>query len=130
MELKELFPLLYSSLSWQIILAVLVILALRLTISYLQYKNTLKDIAIEEREEDTQEEFIAPHEDDNDYKPIPYKPDRYNDEEMTKRSAEMYEFMRKRRSCRFFSDEHVPIEVIENIIKTAGKTVILVIQEK
>lgn len=39
---------------------------------------------------------------------------------MIAKSKEYYENLNKRRSVRFFSDESVPIEVIENIIKAAG----------
>ena len=51
---------------------------------------------------------------------IPYKPDHFSNEEMITRSKEFYESMNKRRSVREFSKEPIPIEVIENIIKTAG----------
>ncbi len=51
---------------------------------------------------------------------VPYKGERYSEEEMVKRSAGLYAQMNKRRTLRFFSDEAVPREVIENIVKTAG----------
>ncbi|MDH5404371.1 MAG: nitroreductase family protein [Candidatus Heimdallarchaeota archaeon] len=35
-------------------------------------------------------------------------------------SSNFYQLMNKRRSVRFFSDEEVPLEIIHNIIKTAG----------
>lgn len=41
-------------------------------------------------------------------------------EETTSRSLEFYELMNKRRTVRQFSADPVPIEVIRNIIKTAG----------
>tara|TARA_R110002049_G_scaffold33624_3_gene110781 strand:- start:5 stop:673 length:669 start_codon:yes stop_codon:yes gene_type:complete len=40
--------------------------------------------------------------------------------ELIERSSEFYENMDKRRSVRDFSDKQVPLEVIENIIKTAS----------
>lgn len=40
--------------------------------------------------------------------------------ELTQRSLDFYEQMDKRRSVRTFSDEEIPQEVIENIIKTAS----------
>lgn len=40
--------------------------------------------------------------------------------ELTQRSLDFYNFMDKRRSVRTFSDENIPKEVIENIIKTAS----------
>ncbi|XP_043909739.1 iodotyrosine deiodinase 1 [Protopterus annectens] len=51
---------------------------------------------------------------------IPFKINRLTDEEMVTRSKEFYELLDKRRSVRFISDEPVPREVIENVIKTAG----------
>nr|T2MBC4.1 RecName: Full=Iodotyrosine deiodinase; AltName: Full=Halotyrosine dehalogenase [Hydra vulgaris] len=51
---------------------------------------------------------------------IPYHPSRYSEEEMIKRSNDFYLSMNARRSVRFFSNEDVPDEVIDNIIRTAG----------
>lgn len=48
---------------------------------------------------------------------------RYGDQEMTQRSAEFYDDMNNRRTCRYYSSEPVPKEVIENIVKTAGRLV-------
>ncbi|KFO19581.1 iodotyrosine deiodinase 1 isoform X1 [Fukomys damarensis] len=45
---------------------------------------------------------------------------RYPEKEMVKRSQDFYELLSKRRSVRFISDERVPMEVIDNVIKTAG----------
>ena len=53
-------------------------------------------------------------------KHIPYSMERYSEEEMKRRASDFYLQMNKRRSVRFFSDEHVPLEVMENIIRTAG----------
>lgn len=63
---------------------------------------------------------LAPplHSADNQH--VPYTPQRFGAAEMIKKSREYYEIMNKRRSVRSFSDEVVPIEVIENIVKTAG----------
>lgn len=51
---------------------------------------------------------------------MPYKMERRSDEEMIRNSRQYYETLNKRRSIRFFSDEHVPVEVIENVIRAAG----------
>ncbi|CAL4134161.1 unnamed protein product, partial [Meganyctiphanes norvegica] len=51
---------------------------------------------------------------------ILFQHDRYNEEELVQRSKEYYELMNKRRSVRFFSKDPVPVEVMENIIRTAG----------
>ncbi|TBW28903.1 nitroreductase family protein [Gramella sp. KN1008] len=54
------------------------------------------------------------------FRHVPYKPQSYSSEEMLKRSEQYYRFLDSRRSVRHFSDKDVPVEVIENIIKTAG----------
>lgn len=46
---------------------------------------------------------------------------RYTEKEMIQRSAEFYDDMNNRRTCRFYSSEPVPKEVIENIIRVGGK---------
>jgi len=51
---------------------------------------------------------------------IPYNLPRHTFEEMKKMSTEFYELMNKRRTVRFFSRDPVPLEIIENVIKTAG----------
>ncbi|XP_045699403.1 iodotyrosine deiodinase 1 [Phyllostomus hastatus] len=51
---------------------------------------------------------------------IPFSHTRYPEKEMVKRSQEFYELLNKRRSVRFISNEQVPVEVIDNVIKTAG----------
>ncbi|CAI5770276.1 iodotyrosine deiodinase 1 [Podarcis lilfordi] len=51
---------------------------------------------------------------------IPFSTERYAEEDMVKRSKAFYELLNKRRSVRFISDEPVPREVIDNVIKTAG----------
>lgn len=52
---------------------------------------------------------------------IPYQPQRKSDEEVLQRSREYYELMAKRRTVRRFSEEAIPQEVLDNIVKTAGK---------
>lgn len=51
---------------------------------------------------------------------IPYRPRSYSSQEMLSRSSDFYQLMNQRRSCRFFSDKTVDIEVVKNIIHTAG----------
>jgi len=51
---------------------------------------------------------------------IPYSIDKKTTDESIKASKDYLELMDKRRSVRFFSDEPVPIEIINNIIKTAS----------
>jgi nitroreductase len=51
---------------------------------------------------------------------IPYHPQSFNEEDMLTRSRAFYAFMNQRRTVRDFSDKPVPLEIIENIIKTAG----------
>ena len=52
--------------------------------------------------------------------PIPYKQVSFDEEEMIKRSESYFQFMDKRRSVRDFSDKAVPVEIINNILKTAS----------
>ncbi|KAM9316737.1 iodotyrosine deiodinase 1 [Gastrophryne carolinensis] len=51
---------------------------------------------------------------------IPFNHLHYSREKMVKRSNEFYEMVNQRRSVRFISDEPVPREVIDNIVKAAG----------
>ncbi len=54
------------------------------------------------------------------FKHIAYKQESISDKEMIEKSKAFLQFMDKRRSVREFSDQAVPKEVIENIIKTAS----------
>lgn len=51
---------------------------------------------------------------------IPYRPQFLTEEEMLERSRAFYAYMDQRRTVRDFSDKPVPLEIIENIIRTAG----------
>ncbi|MFT4603270.1 MAG: iodotyrosine deiodinase [Arenicella sp.] len=51
---------------------------------------------------------------------IPYKQEKFSEEEMVKRSKDFYHFMDKRRSVREFQDKDVPKEIIEDIVMTAS----------
>jgi nitroreductase len=51
---------------------------------------------------------------------IPYSSQKLSKEESIKASSDFYDNLNKRRSVRFFSDQDVPEEVINNIIKTAS----------
>ena len=52
--------------------------------------------------------------------PYPYIDDIPSEDEMKKRAKEFYECMNKRRTVRSISSDAVPLEVIENIVRTAG----------
>jgi nitroreductase len=56
----------------------------------------------------------------NGFDHIPYHLDTFSEEELVVRSKTFYEWLDKRRSVRNFSDQKVPKEVIENIIKSAS----------
>ncbi|MDV7187163.1 nitroreductase family protein [Lutibacter sp. TH_r2] len=56
----------------------------------------------------------------NGFKHLKYNGKTISNDEMLKCSKEYFELMKKRRSIRDFSDKEVPVEVIENIIKTAS----------
>ncbi len=51
---------------------------------------------------------------------VPFEGRTYSENEMLQRSKAFYEEMNKRRSVRTFSNQEVPVSVIENIIKTAA----------
>lgn len=51
---------------------------------------------------------------------ILYNSENPTKEELSRRAGDFYHRLNKRRSVRVFSDQHVPKEVIETIIKTAG----------
>ena len=53
--------------------------------------------------------------------PYPWFDDRLSEQEMKQKSAKFYEEMDKRRTVRKISDEDIPLEVVENLIRTAGK---------
>ncbi|XP_068698558.1 iodotyrosine deiodinase-like isoform X2 [Montipora foliosa] len=55
-----------------------------------------------------------------DHMPYPWFGDRLSEKEMKKKSAEFFEKMDRRRTVRKISEEDIPLEVVENIIKTAG----------
>ena len=54
------------------------------------------------------------------YKHIRYKNEKYTEDEMLLRSKKYFEWLDKRRSVRHFSDQPIPKEVIENIVKSAS----------
>jgi iodotyrosine deiodinase len=51
---------------------------------------------------------------------IPYDQITFDENEMVERSSFFYDFMDKRRSVRFFSKKDVPLEIVNNILKTAS----------
>lgn len=55
------------------------------------------------------------------YFQIPYRMPVINDDITLRNSQIFYEEMKMRRSCRQFSSRDVPLKVIQNLLKTAGK---------
>jgi len=55
---------------------------------------------------------------DNDFRSLEFE--RYSRDEMQQRALEYFEKMRSRRSVRAFSTDDVPLEVIENCLRTAA----------
>ena len=51
---------------------------------------------------------------------VPYVHVKRTEEEMIQRSQDFYQLMNGRRSVRMFSSQSVPLEVIKNIVHTAG----------
>ncbi|XP_062954127.1 iodotyrosine deiodinase 1 isoform X2 [Cynocephalus volans] len=68
----------------------------------------------------TEEDAHEWQESEENVEHIPFSHTRYPEKEMAKRSQEFYELLSKRRSVRFISNEQIPMEVIDNVIKTAG----------
>ncbi|XP_038622853.1 iodotyrosine deiodinase 1 [Tachyglossus aculeatus] len=77
----------------------------------------LKDSTDLHQEEEDSDEW---QESDDNLEHVPLSWKRYPESEMIQRSKEFYELLQKRRSVRFISNEPVPREVIDNVIKTAG----------
>ncbi|NRQ40263.1 nitroreductase family protein [Nonomuraea sp. NN258] len=57
---------------------------------------------------------------EHQYPFVPYRPERYDPEEMIKRGSEFYAMVDRRRSVRFFSDEPVPYECVELAVRAAN----------
>ena len=57
---------------------------------------------------------------------VPYKPKRYSEKEMESKSSDFSDLMEQRQSVRCFSKKSVPIEVIQNLVKTAGNDFVTV----
>ncbi|GIH69954.1 nitroreductase family protein [Sphaerimonospora thailandensis] len=51
---------------------------------------------------------------------VPYRPERYAEQDMITRGREFYEHLDRRRSVRFFSDEPVPRECLELAVRAAN----------
>lgn len=56
----------------------------------------------------------------NQYPFINYVKETYTEEEVVKRSIQHFDYYNKRRTVRDFSNKEIPIEVLENIIKSAS----------
>ncbi|MFI6601933.1 nitroreductase family protein [Nonomuraea sp. NPDC050536] len=56
----------------------------------------------------------------HEYPFVPYRPERYPEDEMVKRGREFYELVDRRRSVRFFSGEPVPRECVELAVLAAN----------
>lgn len=57
---------------------------------------------------------------DDEIPMIPYDFERFEVETMRRRADELFDRVSKRRSCRFFSDEPIPLDVVRKAILTAG----------
>nr|XP_005552182.2 iodotyrosine deiodinase 1 isoform X1 [Macaca fascicularis] len=77
----------------------------------------LKDSSDLHQAEEDADEWQEPEE---SVEHIPFSHTHYPEREMVKRSQEFYELLNRRRSVRFISNEQVPMEVIDNVIRTAG----------
>ncbi|CAG0884536.1 unnamed protein product [Darwinula stevensoni] len=66
-----------------------------------------------------EESAFLPHHDE-ELEHIPYIHETLTLEESRQRSLEFYNLMNRRRTVRFFSNKHVPMNIVENLILTAG----------
>ena len=57
---------------------------------------------------------------EKDHPFIPYTKEHFSDEEMAQRAKEFRDWAETRRSVRHFSDKHVPVEVMEELIMTGS----------
>ena len=73
-----------------------------------------------EFEEERSDGSLAPSLHPEDTPQVPYNPPRLSEEEMIRKSEMYYQTLNKRRSVRYFSNDPVPIKVIENVIRAAG----------
>ncbi|XP_057678346.1 iodotyrosine deiodinase [Corythoichthys intestinalis] len=69
--------------------------------------------------EDGDDEWVDVNE-EKEVAHIPYSPERHPEGQMLQRSQDFYELMSRRRSVRFISPEPVPLDVIRNVVRTAG----------
>ncbi|XP_066229087.1 iodotyrosine deiodinase 1 [Saccopteryx leptura] len=93
----------------------------------LRARSEARPWADEDLEDSTalhQEEEVADadkaQESEENVEHVPFSHTRYPEKDMVKRSREFYELLNQRRSVRFLSKEPVPMEVIDNVIRTAG----------
>lgn len=75
---------------------------------------------LSEFDKEVSDETMTPSLHSPDTLDIPYSPGRLTEKEMIARSKSFYELLNKRRSVRMFSQDAVPLEVIENIVWSAG----------
>lgn len=85
------------------------------------------DVSPYSEEDDTATDGASAPDFEQDVAHIPFKMERFTSKDMIVRSRTFYSKMNARRSCRFFNDEMVPLEVIQNAIRTAGESAYLLI---
>uniref|UniRef100_A0A023F693 Putative nitroreductase n=1 Tax=Triatoma infestans TaxID=30076 RepID=A0A023F693_TRIIF len=81
--------------------------------------NELDEMDEDESEKNQEDESVVPAL-PVDLKHIPFEFSRMSHEESVKKSKEFLDMMSKRRTVRFFSTDPVPVEILKNIIMTAG----------
>lgn len=74
----------------------------------------------EESSRNDEQEDVGPPGLELDLDHIPFIHKRYSEGNMKTKSREFYELMNERRTVRFFSDEPVPQEIIQEVVRTAG----------
>ena len=97
-------------------IALLFTLATVLVASIIIWRNLQS--ARSQREETDNYIPNLPIPEDVDHVPLVYT--RHSVDEMRRRAKDFYALMQKRRTVRFFSDEDVPVDVVDEIVRTAG----------
>lgn len=106
-----------------IVIAMIIVVVHGLVSKYFEGQRKLKqeqEKNKKEKEEKDQDNTQSWNNDEEKHAHISYSNIRYPEQEMVERSKSFYQMMDERRSVRFYSDEPVPMEVVENCIRVAG----------
>ena len=107
---------------WPYVVAVLAGIIATKALTFLSTPNEVRRVPDVDPLQDSElDDFPQLSPDETVHVPYPYFDERCSEEEMKEKSHEFFKRMDKRRTVRQISSEDVPLEVIENIIRTAGR---------